>query len=206
MTMLRIERLLVEFDGRNVISDFSCQVPSGNSLGIKGSNGSGKSTIAKAIFGLIVDHKGKVSFDGIETPANARSVYMSYMPQGRGTFGNMTVCENLKLAWESGDQADEWKVTETYCKIAFSEIARNWDRRTLLLSGGQARLISFVRAVVMQKPVLLLDEPTAGLSDKLVDSVIDTISTLKAQGKHVIIFEQNEQFLESVCDKVVSLK
>jgi branched-chain amino acid transport system ATP-binding protein len=172
----------------------SFDVREGEIVTLIGANGAGKSSILRAISGLI-PYSGTITYRGNDLkqiPADqivARGI--AQVPEGRGIFGNLTVLENLKLAtWQ---RQDKEQITKDFERI-FTLFPRLRERGMQLggmLSGGEQQMLAFGRALMSDAQMLLLDEPSMGLSPVLVRDIFHTIAEINKAGKTILLVEQN---------------
>lgn len=179
-------------------------------LAVVGPNGSGKSTFIKTLAGLVPSHAGTVSVTGSDisglSPAQRTAAGVAYVPQEGNIFRSMTVGENLKLATEFvRGRAGAGPAQQDLVLELFPEIA---NRRRLLagnLSGGQRQMLAFACALLANPEILLLDEPSAGLSPKFVQDIMQTVVTTRRAGVTIVLVEQNVAAALSIADEVAVL-
>jgi branched-chain amino acid transport system ATP-binding protein len=193
--LLEVRALSVKYANVEALHGIDLAVDQGEIVTILGANGAGKSTTLRAISGLVRASGGEIRFDGKPVhvvPAHRRvAMGISQSPEGRRIFGTLTVRENLDLgAFTRGDQA---KIDET----------RRWvyrlfpvleERRTQLagtLSGGEQQMLAIGRALMASPRVLLLDEPSLGLSPLFVSNIFEIIKQINRQGTTILLVEQN---------------
>lgn len=179
-------------------------------LAVIGPNGSGKSSFVKTLAGLLDIRHGRVSVTGLdvtaETPARRVAAGLAYVPQEANVFPSLTIGENLKLATEflrgrAGVGPEQrQRVLELFPEIAARLKARAGD-----LSGGQRQMLAFASALLANPEVLLLDEPSAGLSPKIVGQTMEAIVRVRAAGVTVLLVEQNVAAALEIADEAVVL-
>lgn len=189
--------------GVDILTGVSVELKDGDLVGIIGPNGAGKSTLVKAIFGLVQIRSGNVILRGeaiTGLPAHelvGRGV--GYVPQRDNVFPSLTVEENLEmglfLAPERWDERVE-RVTEL-----FPLLGERSDQRAGLLSGGERQMLAMGRALMMDPTVLLLDEPSAGLSPANQDAVFDRVRLIADAGVSIVMVEQNARRCLQICDR-----
>ena len=195
--------------GLPIITGVSFAVRPGEILAVLGPNGAGKSTAIKAVAGLVPVTEGTVCLAGADltrTPAHRRlALGMAFVPQTDNVFATMTVADNLRLAADQvADRRDAARQTEAMY-AAFPDLTR---QRTLLagrLSGGQRQMLAVARALMAAPRVLLLDEPSAGLSPKLVGEVFERLAALRAGGLAIVLVEQNVRAALRIADRALVL-
>lgn len=208
--VLAVEHLVAGYESDvPIVRGTSFKVAAGEILAVLGPNGAGKSTAVKAVAGLVPVAAGAVRLDGADitrVPAHRRlALGMAFVPQTDNVFASMSVADNLRLA---GDQlpgrldADR-QVAAMY--DAFPDLAR--QRRLLAgrLSGGQRQMLAIARALMVRPRLLLLDEPSAGLSPKLVSEVFERLQAIRAQGLAMLLVEQNVRAALRIADRAVVL-
>jgi len=193
-----------------ILRGVDLDMPSGRFTTIIGPNGAGKSTLLKAIAGLAPVVGGSVSFFGSDvtglTPAAIRKRGIAFVAQEDSVFPDMTVRENLRLGGWVHRRERAWldrRIEE--CAGLFSAIVTHLDRRAGLLSGGQRKLVEVARGLIAEPRLLLLDEPTAGLSPAMVKELYRQLARLKAEGISILLVEQNVREALEVADHVYVL-
>ena len=191
---LSVRDLTVAYNKISAVHDVSFDVCEGEIVTLIGANGAGKSSILRAISGLI-PYSGAITYRGNDLkqiPADqivARGI--AQVPEGRGIFGNLTVLENLKLAtWQ---RKDKEQISKDFERI-FTLFPRLRERRKQLggmLSGGEQQMLAFGRALMTDAQMLLMDEPSMGLSPVLVRDIFQTITEINQAGKTILLVEQN---------------
>jgi branched-chain amino acid transport system ATP-binding protein len=196
------------FGRRRAISHVSLAAEAGEILGFLGPNGAGKSTLIKAIAGLTPIASGRVTLAGRDIthlPAHLMVRHgLAFTPQTENVFGAMSVDDNLRLA--AGVLAAALRarrIAETY--DFFPDLARQRGLLAGRLSGGQRQMLAVARALLAGLSVLMLDEPSAGLSPKLVDSVFAKLVDIRAAGVAIILVEQNARAALAIADRAYVL-
>jgi urea transport system ATP-binding protein len=196
--MLNIEHLDVYYGESRILTDVSLEVPDGKVVCLMGRNGVGKTTLLKAIMGVLKPHGGQVTFLGKDitwasSHRRARAG-IGYVPQGRGIFPHLTVHENLLMGLEA--LANRQVGTETLPEMyALFPILKTMGKRIAgTLSGGQQQQLAIARALVRRPKLLLLDEPTEGIQPSIVLEIEEVIASLQQQ-RHLSILLV-EQFLD----------
>jgi branched-chain amino acid transport system ATP-binding protein len=196
--------------GLPIVRQASLQVRAGEVMAILGPNGAGKSSLVKAVAGLVPRSAGSVRLHGHDisaTPAH-RMVFegLAFVPQTDNIFAPMTVAENLELACAVLSRSAALRRVRLEPVYAmFPDLAR---QRMLLagrLSGGQRQMLAVARALIAQPKLLILDEPSAGLSPKLVAQVFDMLRQVRASGVTVLLVEQNVKAALALADRAAVL-
>jgi len=202
--VLRADDLVAGYlPGVNILngSDFYCQP--GELVGIIGPNGAGKSTLLKALFGLVKVSSGEVSLDGKKI-TNMRadalvSAGIGFVPQSNNIFPSLTIQENLEM----GTFQKPKRFAERFDFVAglFPSLKDRRSQRAGSLSGGERQMVAMGRALMMEPSVLLLDEPSAGLSPVLQDEVFVQTRRINRAGVSVVMVEQNARRCLQICDR-----
>jgi branched-chain amino acid transport system ATP-binding protein len=192
--ILSISQLSVSYDSIRAVDDISFDVAMGEIVTLIGANGAGKSSILRAISGMI-PYKGSITFSRMDlknVPADRIvGLGIAHVPEGRGIFGNLTVLENLKLAaWRRHDHAAISKDMEHVFEL-FPRLRERTKQLGGMLSGGEQQMLAFGRALMSDAKVLLLDEPSMGLSPVLVREIFRIITEINRAGKTILLVEQN---------------
>ncbi len=193
--MLEVVNLEVNYGAIKALKNISFKVKSGQIVTLIGANGAGKSTTLKTISGLIKPKDGHIYFKGQEiTNYEAHKIVelgISHVPEGRRIFETLTVMENLELAaWAIKDK----KIRKERFERVFDIFPRLKERRKQLagtLSGGEQQMLSVARALTTGGELMLLDEPSMGLSPVLVDEIFQVLCQINLQGITILLVEQN---------------
>jgi branched-chain amino acid transport system ATP-binding protein len=206
--MIAIENLVTGYGRIGVLNGVSLAVAPGECVGILGHNGTGKSTLLKAIAGLLPTWSGRIVLDGkpverLAAHLRARAGIGS-VPQGRQIFPGLSVRENLHFA-ALAKGLDKSRA-EAEALAEFPELVPLLDRPGGALSGGEQQLLALARALCGAPRLLLLDEPTEGIQPSIVQALIERISALRRQrGLTVLLVEQNLDFLRGLADRVLMI-
>ena len=193
--MLDVRHLEVSYGATQVLRDVSFSVAEGSIVALLGGNGSGKTTTLNVLSGLVAPQRGTVTLDGqrIDGLATDRVVALGLVqvPQGREVWGGMTVHDNLTLG--AARRRDRRAIAaDVEDMLALFPVLRQKQRaRAATLSGGEQQMLAIGRALMARPRVLLLDEPSAGLSPLVVGQVVDTVRALHARGLTILLVEQN---------------
>ncbi len=208
--MLTINNLHVSYGAIHAIKGVSLHVESGEIVSLIGANGAGKTTILRAISGLIPVTSGQIEYNGINLlktdPSKIISLGMAHVLEGRHVFARMTVLENLEMgAMVLKNKAQEQENIEK----VFSYFPRLKERAKQLagtLSGGEQQMLATGRALMCNPKMMLMDEPSMGLSPILVKSIFQIIETMHAAGITILLVEQNAKMALSVSDRAYVLE
>ena len=201
-TTLAVEELDVHYGGSRILRDISLQVPSGSIVAVMGRNGVGKTTLLKAIVGLLAPSKGRVFFAGEDVTALTADKRtrrgLGYVPQGREIFPQLTVRENLEIGLQARGGGRE--VPEEVFAL-FPVLADMQERMGGNLSGGQQQQLAIARALVGEPKVLMLDEPTEGIQPSIILEIEKVLLQLKERGEFAIVLvEQYFDFARQIAD------
>jgi neutral amino acid transport system ATP-binding protein len=209
--MLEITNLSAGYGkGPTIIKKINVTVSDGELVTIIGPNGAGKSTILRSIFGVTDVREGKIEFFG-ENLVGYKTEHIinkgvCYVPQGRSVFKSMTVEENLEMgAYIIKDK----KEIDRQKQKVYSQFPELYERRkevTRKLSGGQQQMVSVGRALMVQPKLLLLDEPSIGLSPKLTEELFENCTKIKQTGTSILMVEQNANLALEYTDRAYVLE
>ncbi|MBO7250291.1 MAG: ABC transporter ATP-binding protein [Clostridia bacterium] len=208
--LLEVKDLEVYYGMINALKGISFHVDRGEIVSLIGANGAGKTTTLHTITGLIRPKSGSVVYKGTElthVPAHKIvSMGMVHVPEGRRIFQGLTVQENLMMGAYS--QKDKAKIAENL-ELVFTQFPRLKERRRQLagtLSGGEQQMLAMGRALLANPELIVLDEPSMGLSPLLVSEVFEIVKSFKEAGKTVLLVEQNAKKAMSISDRVYVLE
>jgi branched-chain amino acid transport system ATP-binding protein len=200
--------LHVFYGTSHILRGVSLTIGNGETVALMGRNGMGKSTLIRAIMGLVPATTGRVTFAGADTsrmPTFARSrLGIAYVPEGRGIFGALTVAENLDIAARPGnDGAEPWTISRVL--ELFPRLAERRSNRGDQLSGGEQQMLAIGRALVTNPRLLILDEATEGLAPLIREEIWATIRLVRASGLATLIVDKSVAEVARVADRVVIL-
>jgi len=205
MAMLEVKDLSVYYGVIQALKGISFEVNEGEVIALIGANGAGKTTILHAVSGLLSPKAGSINFEGndlTKTPAyKIVSMGMSHVPEGRRVFSQLTVYENLKLG--AFTRKDGAEIEETLQSV-YQRFPRLEERKKQFagtLSGGEQQMLAMGRALMSRPKILLMDEPSMGLSPIMVTQIFDIIKSISASGTTVLLVEQNARKALSIADR-----
>ena len=210
MAMLEIRDLEVFYGMIQAIKGVSFEVNEGEVIALIGANGAGKTTILHTITGLLTPKKGQVIFEGqdiTKVPAHKIvSLGMAHVPEGRRVFSHLSVYQNLKMgAYTRKDKDEIEKTLETVYK-RFPRLEERKNQIAGTLSGGEQQMLALGRALMSHPRIILMDEPSMGLSPILVNEIFDIIQSVSASGTTVLLVEQNAKKALSIADRAYVLE
>ena len=210
MALLEIKDLEVNYGVIKAIKGVSVDVNEGEIIALIGANGAGKTTILHTITGLIQAKKGSIVFDGKELtktpPHKIVSMGMAHVPEGRRIFQQLSVLENLKLG--AYTRKDKSEIASTL-KMVYERFPRLEERKNQVagtLSGGEQQMLAMGRALMSKPRIILMDEPSMGLSPLLVSEIFDIIKVINESGTTVLLVEQNAKKALSIADRAYVLE
>lgn len=210
MAMLEIKDLEVYYGMIQAIKGVSFEVSEGEVIALIGANGAGKTTILHTITGLLEAKKGSVMFNGTDiTKVPAHKIVtmgMAHVPEGRRVFANLTVLQNLKMgAYTRKDKTEIEKTLKTIYKH-FPRLEERQNQLAGTLSGGEQQMLAMGRALMSHPKIILMDEPSMGLSPIFVNEIFDIIKEVSASGTTVLLVEQNAKKALSISDRAYVLE
>ena len=208
--MLKITDLEVYYGVIQAIKGISFEVKEGEVIALIGANGAGKTTILHTVTGLIAPKAGKIEFEGTDitkTPAHKIvSMGMAHVPEGRRVFAQLSVYENLKLG--AYTRSDKTEIEQTL-EMVYKRFPRLKERRNQAagtLSGGEQQMLAMGRALMSHPKIIMMDEPSMGLSPIFVNEIFDIIKEVSAGGTTVLLVEQNAKKALGIADRAYVLE
>jgi branched-chain amino acid transport system ATP-binding protein len=207
--LLEVRDLIVMYDGIRALQGVSFSVQKGEIVTLIGANGAGKTSILRAVSGL-VGYSGSIQFEGQDLkriPAHRIvALGIAQVPEGRGIFGNLTVLENLRLAtWQRTDKAE---IEADYQRVfdTFPRLKERQHQASGTLSGGEQQMLAVGRALMSRGRLMLLDEPSMGLSPRLVQDIFRIITDINKAGITILLVEQNANMALRIASRAYVLE
>jgi len=197
--LLRLDRVTAGFGQTVIVENISFALAQGEVLAVLGRNGVGKSTLMKTIAGQTRLHAGSIEFRerqiGPLASYNRARGGIGYVPQTRDIFRSLTVEENLLVAAQPGS----WNIERVY--ELFPNLKSRRRNGGVEISGGEQQMLTIARTLMGNPSLVLLDEPSEGLSPKIVEQMVDAILTMKKEGVSIVVSEQNLHFARLISDR-----
>jgi branched-chain amino acid transport system ATP-binding protein len=205
---LQVVGLAAGYGSARVVTDVNLEVASGEIIGIAGRNGAGKTTVLRAISGLIPRTAGALTLHGVPLPARADLVArmgVAHVPEGRGIFRTLSARANLKFGMVAcGHRFDEGKLAEVL--TFFPRLERLLDRPAGLLSGGEQQMLAIARGMIAEPRLLMVDELSLGLAPKATWDVMRAVAEMcRKAATSLLLVDQNVRALAQTCDRLYLL-
>ena len=210
MAMLEVKDLEVYYGMIQAIKGISFEVNEGEVIALIGANGAGKTTTLHTITGLLKPKKGSVMFEGTDiTKIPAHKIVglgMAHVPEGRRVFASFTVLQNLKMGAYTRSDKEEMEDTLEMIYKRFPRLEERKNQLAGTLSGGEQQMLAMGRALMSKPKIILMDEPSMGLSPILVNEIFDIIQSVSASGTTVLLVEQNAKKALSIANRAYVLE
>ena len=204
-TLLKVKGLKVAYGGIQAVKGVDMEVREGELVSLIGSNGAGKTTTMKAITGTLAVQAGDIEYLGRsiqgQGPWDLVKQGLAMVPEGRGVFTRMTITENLQMG--AFIRSDTAAIADDIEKMfaLFPRLRERKDQLAGTMSGGEQQMLAMARALMSRPRVLLLDEPSMGLSPIMVDKIFEVVRDVYAQGMTVVLVEQNASRALAMADR-----
>jgi branched-chain amino acid transport system ATP-binding protein len=208
MTIIKASGLHTYYGDSHILRGVSLTLKAGETVGLMGRNGMGKSTLIRTMMGLVKPRHGQVVVDGADMTGAATfriaQCGIAYVPEGRGIFASLRVSENLEIAARSGlDGQAPWTVSRVL--QLFPRLQQRIENRGDQLSGGEQQMLAIARALVTNPRVLILDEATEGLAPLIRDEIWKTIRLVRDSGIATLVVDKTVHEVTAVAERVVVL-
>ena len=196
------------YDDSHILRGVSLVLNSGETLGLMGKNGMGKTTLIRTLMGLVRARTGQVLIDGDdvtrEAPFRIAQLGVAYVPEGRGIFGTLSVAENLAIAERPGVDGKQAWTRERVLEL-FPRLKQRYTNGGSQLSGGEQQMLAIARALLSNPRVLILDEATEGLAPLIRDEIWKTVRLVRDTGIATLVVDKTVPEVTAVADRVVIL-
>ncbi|MCY3639168.1 MAG: ABC transporter ATP-binding protein [Chloroflexota bacterium] len=203
MSILSVDGIFAGYGETEILHGVSLRVEPGEAVTMFGPNGCGKSTLMKTIFGLLTPRQGSIVFENTDITRMKTDrlirMGMSYVPQVGNIFPSLTIEENLEMGAFADDTDMPAQIAEMY--RMFPDLRRSRRQRAGSLSGGQRQMLAFARAMMLKPSLLLLDEPSAGLSPIMAQLIFDRLRVIRGTGVALLIVEHNIRTALAMSDR-----
>jgi branched-chain amino acid transport system ATP-binding protein len=210
MAMLEIKDLCVNYGMIKALKGISFEVNEGEVIALIGANGAGKTTTLHTLTGILPAKSGSVKFNGVEltkTPAHKIvKMGIAHVPEGRRIFQQLTVLDNLKLGAFTRNDKDGIAEDMEMVYKRFPRLAERKSQIAGTLSGGEQQMLAMGRALMSRPKIIVMDEPSMGLSPILVSEIFDIITSIRKDGTTVLLVEQNAKKALSISDRAYVLE
>ena len=208
--MLEVKNLSISYGAIEAVKDISFTVNAGEIVSLIGANGAGKTTTLHTITGLVPAKSGSMMYNGVDLLKTHNNkivtLGMAHIPEGRHVFTRMSVEENLEMgAFSLKDQSDLKKDLDMVYGL-FPRLKERRNQKAGTLSGGEQQMLAMGRALMSHPKTILMDEPSMGLSPKLVKEIFSIIRKLHEQGITILLVEQNAKMALSIADRAYVLE
>ena len=208
--ILSIEGIVGGYGKLTVLNGTSFKVARGAITTVIGPNGAGKSTVFKAVFGLLPVQRGRILFDGKEItnfgPRRLLELGIAYVPQGRNVFSELSVLHNLELGMTAAGAGVNGAARIEAVMEQFPVLREKTGAQASTLSGGQQKLLEIARGLLLEPKLMLIDEPSIGLSPVLVQQTFSILQALRGKGVSILMIEQNAKRALEISDFGVVLE
>ncbi|WP_315725833.1 MULTISPECIES: ABC transporter ATP-binding protein [unclassified Bradyrhizobium] len=202
--ILDVQNLVGGYGKMTILNGTTFSVPKGSITTVIGPNGAGKSTVFKAIFGLLKLREGKVIFKGRDVTGLSQRALLGagicYIPQGRNIFGELSVRHNIELGGVAAPANIDLPGRVEAALDVFPVLRKKADRQASTLSGGEQKQLEIARGLLLEPQLVLIDEPSIGLSPLMVQQTFDMLKRLRERGVSVLLIEQNARSALEISD------
>src|SRR3954454_14929882 len=209
-TILDVQNLVGGYGKMTILNGTTFSVPKGSITTVIGPNGAGKSTVFKAIFGLLKLREGKVVFKGRDVTGLSQRALLAagicYIPQGRNIFGELSVRHNIELGGVAASPDFDLTARVEAALDVFPVLRKKADRQASTLSGGEQKQLEIARGLLLDPQLVLIDEPSIGLSPLMVQQTFNILKGLRNRGVSILMIEQNARSALEISDYGIVLE
>lgn len=209
-TVLSVEEVVGGYGQMTILNGTTFQVPEGSITTVIGPNGAGKSTVFKAIFGLLKLRSGRIVFQGKDVTGQSQRQLLAagicYIPQGRNIFPQLSVRANIELGAVAAPDVADIKERIERALDRFPALREKADKQASTLSGGQQKQLEIVRGLLLDPKLVLIDEPSIGLSPIMVQETFAILQELRDKGVSILMIEQNARSALKISDYGIVLE
>lgn len=203
--MLELENISTSYGQVQMLRDLTMNVHKGELVCLLGPNGAGKSTTFKALSGLLALDAGTVRMLGRDVTRTGTegltALGAGFVPEGRRLFPSLSVRENLKLGYDASSCTSPFETRLAMVCDMFPRVEERLTQPARTMSGGEQAMVALARALIGDPELLVMDEPSLGLSPKLIDEYFDTVARIHAEGRTILLIEQNAEKALSIADR-----
>jgi branched-chain amino acid transport system ATP-binding protein len=203
-TILDVQNLVGGYGKMTILNGTSFSVPAGSITTVIGPNGAGKSTVFKAIFGLLKLREGRIMFEGRDVTGLSQRALLAagicYIPQGRNIFGELSVRHNIELGAVSAERGVDLSARIEAALDLFPVLRKKAAQQASTLSGGEQKQLEIARGLLLDPKLVLVDEPSIGLSPLMVQQTFNILQRLRDRGVTVLLIEQNARSALEISD------
>jgi branched-chain amino acid transport system ATP-binding protein len=203
--MLELSAVWASYGPMSMLREVSLSVGKGEMVCLLGPNGAGKSTMFKAICGLLPINKGTIHIAGQDLASvgteRLGALGVGFVPEGRGLFPSLTVRENLKLGFDASASKARFEDRLEAMAEMFPRARERLDQGAGTMSGGEQAMVALARALIGEPALVVMDEPSLGLSPKLIDEYFGIVAAIRNRGTTLLLMEQNAEAALSVADR-----
>jgi ABC-type branched-subunit amino acid transport system ATPase component len=204
-TILEFRNVYASYGGAVILQDVSFAVEEGETVGLVGRNGAGKSTTLMSVYG-VPDVRGEIRVAGKPLGRGAHvptARGVSLVPQGKRIFSNLTVEENILLG-RASRRTGTWTLDAVY--ELFPNLARGKGRSGTSLSGGEQQMLAIARSLMAEPALLMLDEPTEGLAPVIIDAIVEALQEIRSRGTALLLVEQHISMIKKLASRYLALR
>ena len=208
--ILTLDDVVAGYGKMTILQGTSFAVPRGTITTVIGPNGAGKSTVFKTVFGMLAARSGRIVFEGAEItnlpPRGLLARGISYVPQGRNIFPELSVQHNLELGAVMAPKHFDLAGRMDAAMDRFPVLRRKADSQASTLSGGEQKILEIARALLLEPKLMMIDEPSIGLSPLMVNELFATLTEMRSRGITVLMIEQNAKRALEISDHGIVLE